>query len=309
MKKIFFLVTLLLITLSCSHNKTIDKKRDRNISAHTPSEDQFWNELSLEAIETKESFFDVLEENHPALLNQIITDAKDPYIPMFWGQSYNFDSGAKKVIVAPKIIGELQKHFNIKNDNHIVHAGIIHTYGYLFSVIETPYGYKRKRWIAPTLNYAFSLEANSLSPEAIEGGMLSNITFFAGTLAFTDKTQLNLLKNVASEIFTFDYKKLNITRVEEILPNHTLVTTLVKLPKKETTEENDYLLVYSTIEKKLNKELLITAFPINLESFNKIVAPETLGPNQKISVRYNAYLEGLGKELIGTRKLIKNWTP
>ena len=260
----------------------------------------------MEAIEEKESFFDVLEENHPALYNQIITDAKDPYLPMFWGQSYNFDSGAKKIIVDPKIIGELQARFNIKNDNNIVHAGIIHTYGYLFSVINTPYGYKRKRWIAPTLNFAFNMEANSLSPEAIEGGMFSNITFFAGSLAFKDKTQLSLLKNVANEVFTFDYSKLDVTRVEEILPEYTLVTTLVKLPRKKAGEENDYLLIYSTISKKLNKELLVTAFPVNQDSYNKIVASETLGPDQKITLRYNAYLQDLGKDLKGIRKLIKN---
>lgn len=305
MKKTLLLIAVLLITLSCSHSPS-QSKSTRNISAHTPGEDQFWNELSMEAIEEKESFFDVLEENHPALYNQIITDAKDPYLPMFWGQSFNFDSGAKKIIVDPKIIGELQARFNIKNDNNIVHAGIIHTYGYLFSVINTPYGYKRKRWIAPTLNFAFNMEANSLSPEAIEGGMFSNITFFAGSLAFKDKTQLSLLKNVANEVFTFDYSKLDVTRVEEILPEYTLVTTLVKLPRKKAGEENDYLLIYSTISKKLNKELLVTAFPVNQDSYNKIVASETLGPNQKITLRYNAYLQDLGKDLKGIRKLIKN---
>lgn len=304
MKKALLLLTTLLITLSCSHNTT--KKSVRNISAHTPSEDSYWNELSLEAIESKESFFDVLEDNHPALFNQIILDAKDPYIPMFWGQSYNFDSGAKKVIVDHKIIRELQARFNIKNDNHIVHAGIIHTYGYLFSVIDTPYGYKRKRWIAPTLNYAFNMESNSLSPEAIDGGMLSNITYFAGALAFKDKTQLNLLKNVANEVFTFDYSKLDVTRVEEILSDFTLVTTFVKLPRKKAGEENDYVLIYSTINNKLNKELLVTVFPVNQDTYNKSVASETLGANQKITLRYNAYLEGVAKDLKGTRKLIKN---
>lgn len=300
----FFLVLLsaLLLSVSCSHSP----QKTRNISAHTPGEDQYWNELAMEAVESNSSFFDVLEDNHPALFNQIITDAKDPYLPMFWGKSYNFDSGAKQIIVDHKIIKALQGRFNIVNDNNVVHAGVIHTYGYLFSTINTPYGYKRKRWIAPTLNYAFNLEANSLSPEAIEGGLLSNVTFFAGSLAFKDKTQLNLMKNVANEIFTFDYSKLDVTRVEEILPSVTLVTTFVKLPRKTASEENDYWLIYSTIDSKLNKELLITAFPVNQDTYNKTTAKESLGDNQKISVRYNAYLEGLGKDLKGTRKLIKN---
>lgn len=305
MKKLILITLTLTMTLACSHRPPKDAP-SRNISAYTPQQDQFWNELALEALEKKETFFNVLEENHPALYNQIISDSKDPYLPMFWGQSYNFDSGAKKVIVDHKIMKELQAHFNIKNDNNIVHAGIIHTYGYLFSTIETPYGYKRERWISPTLNYAFDLQSNSLSPEAIEGGMLSNITFFCGSIAFKDRTQLNLMKNVSNEVFTYDYSKLEVTRIEETLPNYTLVTSLVKLPKKKNGEKNDYLLVYSTIARKLNKEFLITAFPVNQDSFNKIVAPETLGANQKITLRYNAYLEGIGKDSKGTRNLIKN---
>lgn len=295
----------LFLMSSCSHQSSKEGP-SRNISAYSPKQDQFWNELALEAIEKKNSFFDVLEENHPSLYNQIVSDTKDPYLPMFWGQSYNFDSNAKKVIVDHKIIKELQSHFNIINDNNIVHAGIIHTYGYLFSTIETPYGYKRERWIAPTLNYAFSFESNSLSPEAIEGGMLSNVTYFCGSIAFKDKTQLSLMKNVSNEVFTFDYSKLDVTRVEEVLPNHTLVTSLVKLPQKKSGEKNEYLLIYSTIEKKLNKELLITAFPVNQDSFDKITAKESLGANQKITIRYNAYLEGVGLNLKGSRILIKN---
>lgn len=302
MKTTLLVIATLIFSFSCSHSPV----KSRNISAHTPGEDQYWNELSLEAVESKESFFDVLEDNHPALFNQILTDAKDPYLPMFWGQSYNFDSGAKKTIVDHKIMKELQGAFNIRNDNNIVHAGIIHTYGYLFSVIDTPYGYKRKRWIAPTLNYAFHMEENSLSPEALEGGMLSNITYFAGNIVFKDKTELKLMKNVSNEVFTFDYSLLETTRVEEILPEITLVTTLVKLPRKKEKEENDYLLIYSSVSKKLNKEQLITVFPVNEESYKKITAKEGLGPNQKITLRYNAYLEGLGRELKGTRKLIKN---
>ncbi len=304
MKKLILITLTLTMTLACSHRPPKDLP-SRNISAYTHTQDQFWNELTLEALEKKSSFFDVLEENHPALYNQIVADTKDPYLPMFWGQSYNFDSNAKKVIVDHKIMKELQAHFNIKNDNNIVHAGIIHTYGYLFSTIETPYGYKRERWISPTLNYGFGLKSNSLSPEAIDGGMLSNATYFCGSIVFKDKTQLNLMKNVSNEIFTYDYSILDVTRVEETLPNYVLVTTLVKLPKKRNGEKNDYLLIYSTIGRKLNKELLVTAFPVNQDSFDKITAKESLGPNQKITLRYNAYLEGMPKDPKGSRNIIK----
>ncbi|MFA6235815.1 MAG: hypothetical protein WC635_00700 [Bacteriovorax sp.] len=300
MKKTILLIAVLLITFSCASKKT------RNKNVHNSTQDQFWNDLTNESREAKAKIIDVIEENNPALFNEILLDSKDPMLPMFWGKSTNFDSGAKKEIVDQQIIKELQNLFNIKNDNKIVHAGIMHTYGYLFSTIDTPYGYKRKRWIAPTLNYGFGLAGNSLSPDTIEGGLLSNVTYFIGMLALADKTQLGLLKNVSNEVVTYDYSKLKVDRVEEATKDCLIVTTLVKLNAKRELEENDYLLIYSIHDLRVNKEFLITAFPINSESYDKILAPETLGSNQKITLRYNAYLEGLDKNLVGTRKLIKH---
>lgn len=261
--------------------------------------------MALESKETNVSIMRILEENNPALYNQILKDSKDPYVTMFWGQSLNFDSGAKKKIVDDKIISDLQALFNIQNDNKIVHAGIMHTYGYLFSTINTPYGYKRKRWIAPTLNSAFGLEGNSFSPETIDGGLLSNVTYFSGMLAFKNQTELSLLKNVSNEIFTYNYSQLKVDRVEEVTKDYTLVTTLVRFPVKIMIEEYDYLLIYSTINHASNKELLVTAFPVNAESYEKIIAKSEMGPNQKITLRYNAYLPGIENNLTGTRKLIK----
>lgn len=297
-KNILILVTLC-ITLSCAHKKV------RDINAHTPLEDQYWNDMALESTESNTSIMRTIQENNPALYNQILKDSKDPYLPMFWGKSVNFDSSAKKKIVEDKIIADLQSLFNIRNDNKIVHAGIMHTYGYLFSTIDTPYGYKRKRWINPGVNSAFDLSGNSLSPETIDGGLLSNVTYFSGTLAFKNKTELSLLKNVSNEVFTYDYSKLAVDRVEEEIKGQTLVTTLVRFPVKILAADNDYLLIYSTIDHAMNKEFLVTAFPINAESYEKIIAKEGMGLNQKITIRYNAYLEGIGNNLTGTRKLIK----
>jgi hypothetical protein len=305
MKTTLFFIAILVMTftLSCSHQKA-NQKANKKPLHHAPTQDQYWNEMASESMD--ETLLATLEENYPTLSTQIKKDATDPYLPMFWGESLNFDSGAKKKIVEDKIIEELQSFFNIKNDNMIVHAGIMHTYGYLFSVIDTPYGYKRKRWIAPTLNTAFRFNSKALSPETTEGGLLSNVTYFCGMLAFTNKTDLSLLKNVANEVFTYDYGKLKYDRVEEVLKDYTIITTLVHFPLKRPGEDNEYLLIYSIDNKKLNKELLITAFPVNADSYNKIVAPQGLGPNQKIQLRYNGYLAGLGQNLTGTRKLTKH---
>ena len=193
----------------------------------------------------------------------------------------------------------------------IVHAGVTHTYGYLFSVLETPYGFKRKRWIEPTLNYAFSFNGNSLSPSTLEGGLLSNITYFTGRLAFKkekEKNELKKIKNVSKEGLNFDYSKLAVEVLEEqintpVTSGITLRTSLIRFPLKRDGEENDYLLIYSIYYPKMNKEVLITAFPIKKDAYNKITSTEGLGATEPITIRYNAYVDGfMDKKLTGIRK-------
>jgi hypothetical protein len=304
MKTVVTLFIALFILLSCSGQKSRSLSQEINAN---PREDVFWNAIAMESVKSNMNILDVLADNDPALVEQIYTDSKDPLLPQFWGQSYNFDSNAKKTIVDEKIIKDLQQLFGIQNDNQKVHAGIIHTYGYLFSTIETPYGYKRKRWIEPTLNTGFTLTSQALSPFTIEGGMLSNITFFAGKLVFKSnerQTQLAALKNVANEVFTYDYSKLTKFRLEEETEKYVLVTTFVEIPTKN--DENYYLLIYSTVNKQTREEKLITAFPVNRETFQKTTAPSELGDNKKITLRYNAYLGSQEQSFKGRRRLIKD---
>jgi hypothetical protein len=297
----FFLVTLIFIA-ACS---SVEKKYSEN-------SDLYWSALVKSSEKKKMSILEVLKKENPHLAAQVDADAADAKSLLgFWGKSLNFDAGAKKQIISDAIITDLHKKFhydlNSGNDTRIVHAGITHTYGYLFSVLDTPYGYKRKRWIEPTLNYAFTFSGNSLSPETMQGTLLSNVTYFAGKIAFketADKARLEHLKNVSSEVKNFDYSKLDKKILEEEINHHpiTLRTTLVKLPFKTREEENDYLLIYSVLNSE--KETLITAFPIKKDAFNKIVDSDGLGKNQPIATRYNAYIEGImDQKLTGTRKL------
>jgi hypothetical protein len=253
------------------------------------------------------SILNSIKIQNPSLYNQIIKDANDSIVLTFWGQSLNFDSGAKSQIVDDQIIADLHAAFGLHNDGKIVHAGVTHTYGYLFSVLDTPYGYKRERWIGPAMNKAFSLKGQSLSPEAENGGFLSNVTYFTGMFAFKntrDRLALRKLNNVSDEIKNFKDDSLTIVHLEEVLLDFTLRTTLVKLPMKDSASENEYLLIYSILNHKFDKELLITAFLITNNAYTKIIAPQSLGDNQPIVIRYNAFINGLMDcNLSGKRKL------
>lgn len=284
-----------------------------NFKSDLYGRDNFWSDITNESIVTKKSIFKVLEKKYPNLLKQIQSDSSDLSLLGFWGKSLNFDSGAKKQILEDQIIFDLEMQFGLPKDSAVVHAGIMHTYGYLFSTLLTPYGYKRKRWIEPTLNYAFSFKDKGLSPETKEGTLLSNVTYFAGKIAFKnegDRALLSGLKNVSPEVLNFNYSLLSAETLEEEIELNgaafaTLRTTLLPLPKKLEGEENDYLLIYSIFDFKLGKEFLITAFPIRNDAYKKIVSPESLGHNQSISIRYNAYLDGSNQKWIGVRKLSK----
>lgn len=297
-------LTISLVTVSCSSVEKI----------YAENTDQYWSQLVKTSEQKKISILEVLKKENLHLYNQIEADAQDLLVLDFWGKSLNFDSGAKKQIISDAIISDLQKKFKLSNDNKVVHAGVTHTYGYLFSVLDTPYGTKRKRWIEPTLNYGFGFQGNGLSPETMQGSLLSNVTYFAGKLGFRDeerKQQLDQLKNVSPEVRNFDYKKVARTVLEEEVAATpiTLRTTLVKLPFKQPQEESDYLLIYTVLNQKEKqsekREVLITAFPIKKDAYAKTVDPSGLGKNQPVVVRYNAYVEGLMEQKwTGVRKIL-----
>ena len=305
MKKLiknYFLLLILFFIYSCAHQFTV-------------TEDQYWEKIAKKSLNNQTSILEILKTERPKLFTQIMNDSKDLELVSLWGQSLNFDSGAHEKILDNNLIRDLQAQFNIHNDNHVVHAGVTHTYGYLFSILKTPYGFKRKRWIDPTLNYAFDLKDQSLSPETKDGGMLSNITYFTGKIAFKsidDQKKLSLLKNVSAEILNFNYKSFSpVVLEEQIVQNqkmiHILRTTLVKLPKKRPLEENDFLLIYTILTPDTHREVLITAFPIKNDAYNSITSTKQLGTNQPIVLRYNAYLEGIdAAKLTGNRILFSN---
>lgn len=287
------LCLLLLLFISCSHVAAIDR-----------SQDMYWHNLVTQMQTTNQSLTLMLEQSYPSLLEQIRSDASDPVLLSQWGESLNFDSGAKKKIIDDKILTELQNFFKLTSDNYIVHAGITHTYGYLFSNLETPYGYKRKRWIDPEVNHAFNLTQMSLSPETLSGTLLSNLTYFAGRIAFQEKSSkasLEQLKNVSLEILNFNYSALKVKILEEKIEipsdvKKIIRTHFVQFPKRKLSDQNEYLLVYSVQDLSQHTEKLITIFPINKDSYLKTTDPLLMGADRPILPKYNLHLSA-GKDM------------
>ena len=104
---------------------------------------------------------------------------------------------------------------NISLDGKIVHAGLDHTYAYLFSTLKTKYGFKRDRWLNDSIENGFQIKSFSLRPWPIEGTLLSNLTYFIGQIVYqTDGDQKtlaklnNIKKHTSSQLTHFNYSKL-----------------------------------------------------------------------------------------------------
>ena len=261
-------------------------------------DDQYFEEIMANKTAAEINFVHYLKKVEPKIYSQIESDKTDSVLVDLWGESYNFDSGANKTILDKSIIESLQNEFNIKNDNVVVHAGIMHTYGYLFSTLNTPYGYKRKRWLLATMDNALKLQKATISPHPEDGTLLSNMTYVAGKLSFDEEKnlgQLEKLKNVSQELRNYNFNSIKkLTLKEDInfptnLP-YTIKSTFIKFLSKAASEENDYLLIYSIKNRETKIEKIITAFPIKKDAYLKMIDPNLLGQDRPVIIKNNAYM-------------------
>lgn len=287
----------------------------------------------------------LFKERLPRLEQSLQADSHRQAWKRLWGQSINFDELAKGIIVHPAILSTLGKSFGIRMPmtithfrsektkegtpfsvmgepvttdpagHPLAHAGLEHTYGYLFSVLKTSFGYKRARWVQGEIEAGFGLKPGLIGPTPTEGTLFANVTYFAGRIAFRGEDTPTLIlkdgtKDLPHELREFDFTRLSPIRLIETVQAKdstgdtrqvVLRTDLVPFfhPQKDT-----HLLVYSVDDPSYGGPVLITAFPVNQAFVDTVTKAETLGENQPVQTRYNAFVEGItGYKLTGTRKL------
>jgi hypothetical protein len=240
-----------------------------------------------------------------------------------WGWSINFDELAHGVIVDPAILKLLYSLSAVSPPpaslgfpDNIQHAGLEHTYGYLFSVLKTDFGYKRARWVQGEIEKGFGFGGRQFSPNPAHGSLIENVTYFMGRIAFRNEPVATAVldghrERVDQELTAYKFGQLKIQRLEErvLLPGGRSVsirTDLIPFPSAATGQSagNTHLLVYSYLDSNDLGPKLITAFPV-AASF--VAGLNTnLGPSQSIITRYNAYIPGVtGKDGL---KGFRGWT-
>ncbi len=261
-----------------------------------------------------------LTHEAPGIARQIEADKKAAALKGLWGRSMNYDEFAKGEIVDPKILEAIAAEFGGEIQGRVIHAGMEHTYGYLFSNLRTPFGYKRARWVRNTLETGFGLPAGLLGPRPAEGTLFANVSVFLGRIAFAGKSDVkeltSLKKNfrlAADAVRNYELKKLTIIRLEETIVLNgkkvILRTDFVPFTHAVPGEKNTHLLVYSIRDERYSSKhpmhgaRIISGFPVEASFMDRAFDPKGLGENQPIITRYNGVVEGVtGEKLTGTRR-------
>ncbi|MDB4733216.1 hypothetical protein OAF42_02115 [Planctomicrobium sp.] len=162
----------------------------------------------------------LFESQVPGLFHQIQLAGRAKSLLKLWGQSLNVDDNTGTLIVEPKILQVLSQLSGVPLDSPIVHAGVEHTYGYLLSLIETPYGKKRERWVNSYLEKALGLSRPMFAPVVPQGTLLTNLTYFLGRIQFRGRrSELGYLRRsrelVDQALTQLNYRQMKPKRIIE----------------------------------------------------------------------------------------------
>ncbi|MDQ7774029.1 MAG: hypothetical protein RDU13_10980 [Elusimicrobiales bacterium] len=251
----------------------------------------------------------VLADHAPGLAMQLASDKLNAGLKELWGESVNFDEMVRATIVHDSILFFLAGELALPGPRgKIVHAGMEHAYGYLFSLLPTKFGFKRARWVRDDIEAGLGFARGALGPSPAEGTLLANITCMSGAAAFADDAA------AAAKLAKASYACGSAARGWKA-PGHFRLTETVSLSRKRsvslrtdflpftsvTSGGNAYLLVYSVKDTSRPHAVLVTAFPVGEGFVKNALNPEYLGEGKQVQTRYNAWVEGFNGKLKGTR--------
>lgn len=179
-----------------------------------------------------------------------------------WTDCTVFDELAKADILSETAM----KGLGIRRETTagIVHApaGLMHTYGYLFSQLKTAYGLKGKRWIESRLDERLGLPAGTFGPLPPKGEFASNVTAALLRLA-GEKARLERAAKLAPAAKPLGRVEQHVAwkTPEGATVEAAVLTYLVPLGPAAGLESADrYLLIYAV--RRDRRLRLTTAFPV-----------------------------------------------
>lgn len=99
-----------------------------------------------------------------------------------WGRSTVIDENVGAPVIGRSLFEELHARAGVDAAWPIGNAGVLHCYGYLLSLVQTPYGLKRERWLGADLPRAYRLPDDAFVPWAGERTLLARAADAASAL-------------------------------------------------------------------------------------------------------------------------------
>ncbi len=208
----------------------------------------------------------------------------------WWTDSTPYDELARAPILDDRVLDGLGIPHHVTGGVEHVPAGLMHTYGYLFSQLKTSYGLKGKRWIESRVDERLGLPAGTFSPLPPEGEFLSNVT---AALARAVGLPLDLPR--ASKALT---SAKRFGAVEEAvrwrLPDGSEVSGIVRthlvalLPLREFASADTHLLIYELEIGGARR--FVTAFPVEKGFADSLLNAKPFD-DAKFKPRFNLYVD------------------
>ncbi len=208
----------------------------------------------------------------------------------YWTDSTPFDELAKEYILPDKVLDALGNRHETTGGVVHVPAGLMHTYGYLFSQLKTPYGLKGKRWIESRLDERLGLPAGMFSPLAPQGEFASNVTAaFLKLVGERPSVSSAAKMKLKAKAAGFVEQKIAWTTPDGKTEKMSVFTHLVPLktlPGYETTDS--YLLIYSVVAD--GRRRLVTGFPVD-DQFAGTIMKTPAGKSASFKPRFNLFID------------------
>ena len=208
----------------------------------------------------------------------------------YWTDSTPFDELAKEYILPDKALDGLGIRHEATGGVVHVPAGMMHTYGYLFSQLKTAYGLKGKRWVESRLDERLGLPQGMFGPLPPQGEFVSNVT--AAFLKLVGErpsvpgaAKLKLKAKAAGRV----EQKVEWRTPDGKTEKASVFTHLVPLkPLKGFETADAYLLIYSVVSG--GRRRLVTGFPISA-SFAESILKTPAGASASFKPRFNLYVD------------------
>jgi hypothetical protein len=216
--------------------------------------------------------------------------AADEVSKRWWTDSTSYDEFAHDQILPDPVMDALGIAHETTNDVEHASAGIMHTYGYLFSQLKTKYGLKSKRWIESRLDERLGLPARTFSPLPPQGEFLANVTSALTHLCGFDADLPGATKAVPHARMlgaveeTVQWRRPDGATVDAIV--RTRLVALAPLPGVMSSDT--HLLIYDY--ESAGEHRFVTAFPVE-SSFAKTILDSKPSTDNAFKPRFNFYVD------------------